>query len=596
MNWNTGVIIICILLTFFVVRKEYIRLNKARLYQRIIAVIVVVAAMACIALPLTYQADIAKQDNSGAVLLTEGLNTDSLSRYSAEKLFTLNNDIKKTIHKAVLLNNVDDLVNDFKISRLRILGNGLNAEDLQQLNHLPVIFNFNRVPVYDGITAISWNEKLKIGEELNIQGSFKNSSAKKIKLILKGLSTGLDSISIGTDTLSSFNLSTIPKSVGNNIYSLLAIAGTDTIERETIPVQIEPVKPLKVLILTASPDFEIRFLKNWLAEKGYSIAVRSAISKEKFNREFINMQQFSLDHLSASWLGQFDVLIGDLAVLKTFNGADAAVLQQAVTQKGLGVVIRADSTQRSNSWLQRDFPSDRLAGKDPLPVSLVLQGKIVKSAKLNVGLVYINNQNNTQSLVSDEHGHVLAGSTLAGAGKLVFTPLNNTFSWVLNGNKNDYANLWSLLIAKAARVVPVAEHWSVLSAIPSLSNPVQLQLETATNPSSIKIGEANIAPLQNSFMPFEWRVSYRPQVSGWQSVKQANGLLNWFYIYKDNDWKNIRTLKKLADTKAYIVKNAISLNVTKQIHEKITIAVSKIYFYVLLLIAFVYLWVEAKFL
>jgi hypothetical protein len=596
MNWNTGVIIICILLAFFVVWKEYARFNKARLLQRIIAVVAVAAAMACIALPLTYQADIAKQNNNEAVLLTEGFNTDSLNRYSAEKLFTLNKDIKKTIHKAVLLNNVDDLVNDFKISRLRILGNGLNAEDLQQLNHLPVIFNFNQTPVYDGITAINWNEKIKIGEELNIQGRFKNSSAKKIKLILKGLSTGLDSISIGTGELTTFNLGTIPKSTGNNIYSLLAIAGTDTIERETIPVQIEPVKPLKVLILTASPDFETRFLKNWLSEKGYSIAVRSAISKDKFNKEFINMEQFSLDHLSASLLGQFDVLVGDLAVLKTLNGADAAVLQQAVTQKGLGVVVRADSTQRSNSWLQRDFPSDRLAGKDSLPVSLILQGKTGKSAKLNVGLVYINSQNNTQSLVSDEHGHILAGSTLAGAGKLVFTPLNNTFSWVLNGNKNDYANLWSLLITKAVRATQVTEHWSVLTAIPSLSNPVQLQLETATNPSSIKIGEADIAPLQNSLMPFEWHVTYRPQAPGWQSIKQANGLLNWFYIYKDDNWKIIRTLKTLADTKAYITKNAISANVTKQIHEKVTIAVSKIYFYVLLLIAFVYLWVEAKFL
>ena len=596
MNWNTGVIIICILLAFFVVWKEYARPNKARLLQLIIAVVAVVVAMAFIALPITYQADIAKQNNNEAVFLTEGFNTDSLNRYNAEKLFTLNRDIKKTLHKAVLLNNVDDLVSDFKISRLRILGNGLNAEDLQQLNHLPVIFNFNQTSVYDGITAISWNEKLKIGEELNIHGSFKNSSAKKIKLVLKGLSTGLDSISIGTDTLTTFNLGTKPKNAGNNIYSLLAIAGSDTIERETIPIQIEPVKPLKVLILTASPDFETRFLKNWLSEKGYSIAVRSAISKDKFNKEFINMGQFSLDDLSASLLGQFDVLIGDLAVLKTLNGADASILQQAVTQKGLGVVVRADSTQRSNLWLQRDFPSDRLAGKDPLPVSLILQGKTGKSAKLNVGLVYINNQNNTQSLVSDEHGHILAGSTLAGAGKLVFTPLNNTFSWVLNGNKNDYANLWSLLITKAARATQVAEHWSVLSAIPTLSSPVQLQLETATNPSSIKIGEADIAPLQNSLMPFEWHITYRPQAAGWQSIKQANGLLNWFYIYKDDDWKIIRTLRKLADMKAYIAKNAISVNVTKQIHEKVTIAVSKIYFYVLLLIAFVYLWVEAKFL
>jgi hypothetical protein len=233
--------------------------------------------------------------------------------------------------------------------------------------------------------------------------------------------------------------------------------------------------------------------------------------------------------------------------------------------------------------------------KDPAPVSLNIQGKTGNTAKLNAGMVYLANQANTQSLISDEHGHVLAANALAGAGKLVFTPLNNTFSWILGGDKADYSSLWSLLITKAARKVATLESWTIKSVIPTLSNPVELQLESAVAPPLIQIDSTVISPIQNSKLPFQWTVNYWPKTVGWQSVKQNNGALNWFYVYSYDDWKNIRALKKQADTKAYVANNAINSNVTKQIHEKATIAVSKIYFYVLLLMACAFLWLEARF-
>jgi len=593
MNWNAIVIIICILIAAFAVWKEYVRANQSRLVLRLLATITAITALACIALPLTYQVDVNRQDKRDALLLTEGFSADSVSRYNTEKIFTLDSAISKKSPKAVLIYDLADLKSDSTITQIRILGDGLDKEDLQRLDHLPVIFY--PAALKQGITAVSWNEHLKAGDEINVAGTYKNSLPQKIKLVLKGLSTGLDSVIIPPGEAVPFNLRSTPKNPGKNVYKLLVITGTDTLENQNVPVQIELAKPLNVLMLTASPDFESRFLKNWLSGSGFAVAARSAISKDKFNKEFINLDQFPLDHLSASVFGKFDVLIADLSVLKTLNGAEAAALQQEVTQKGLGIVIRADSSLRSNSWLQRDFPADRLAVKDPAPVSLNIQGKTGNTAKLNAGMVYLANQANAQPLVNDEHGHVLAANALAGAGKLVFTPLNNTFSWILGGDKADYSALWSLLIAKATRKVATPESWTVKSAIPTVSNRVELQLESAVAPSGIQIDSAIISPIQNSKLPFQWVVNYWPQAVGWQSVKQSNGTLNWFYVYSYDDWKTIRMLKKQADTKAYIANNVINSNVTKQIHEKATIAVSKIYFYVLLLMACAFLWLEAKF-
>jgi hypothetical protein len=594
MNWNYLIIVICILLAVYAGWKEYVRQSKSRLVFRIIAVVVAVVSLACLALPITYQTNVQKTGKNEVVLVTKGFNIDSLRHYNGQKLFVLDQKMHEKVPKATFLHHLNALFADSNITQLRILGDGLDREDLEQLNHLPVIFYPQKIK--DGITVISWNEKIKTGDELHIQGRFKNASSKKVKLVLKGLSTNLDSAIVGPATIAEFHLTTIPKNQGKYVYSLMVMNGADTLANEPFPVQIEPVKPLKVLMLTASPDFESRFLKNWLSAKGYAVAIRSAISKDKYNKEFINLEQFPLDHISALVLSKFDILIGDLAVLKSLNGQEAAALQQEAAQKGLGIIVQSDSTLRSTSWLQRDFPSDRLAVKNPAPVSLILQGKTGSHAKLKVGSVYIGHQNGTQPLVSDEHGHLLVSSTLVGAGKIVFTPLNNTFSWMLGGNEHDYSALWSLLISKAARKVPVTESWNVLSDLPSVSNPVQLQLESAVVPSVIKIESAITSPQQNNRIPFEWKTTYWPHGTGWQTVKQNNGVPSSWYVYKNDDWESIHTLKKQADTKAYIAKNAIVDNVTKQIHEKVTIAVSKVYFYGLLLIACVFLWVEAKFL
>jgi hypothetical protein len=40
---------------------------------------------------------------------------------------------------------------------------------------------------------------------------------------------------------------------------------------------------------------------------------------------------------------------------------------------------------------------------------------------------------------------------MGGSGKIGFTPLNNTFSWMLGGNKQDYTALWSAIISTRQR-------------------------------------------------------------------------------------------------------------------------------------------------
>lgn len=588
MNWTWLVLIICCLLAVFAAWKEYQRPGKSNLALRIVASLIAITAIACIAIPLTYTRDITDADEHSALLLTPGFTKDSLGNYKNSKIFTANKAIANAYPKAKLI-RLDELkVDSPAITKLHVFGFGLNEAELKELDHLPV--SFHPSSAAEGFSSIGWNQELRTGEALSIQGEYKNDHSRPVKLVLKGLSTPMDTVTIGAKKTSGFELNTVPKNEGRAVYHLLAIAGADTLSNEPLPIEISPIKSLKVLILSASPDFETRFLKNWLSENGFSVAVRSVISKNKFSSEYVNMQPVNVDHLNNTLLDKFDVVIGDLSVLKP----EGALLKQQVAEKGLGVIIRADSSSKAASWLQNDFPVEKLNVKNAPSGSLIINGKKDKTSALKIDPKYIRLQPGTQPLVSDEQRHVLVNTSLVGAGRLAFTTVNNTYNWMLDGNKDDYAAFWSLLISKVARKVPVTENWSVGSSFPVADEPVQLKLETSAVPGNVVAENSVIASSQNPFIPFEWGNTFWPEAAGWQSVKQNNGHLAWWYVYDKNDWSSVKASEKIRATTQYAETFAANASVTKAIQKKTQIEVPKIYFYLLLLAACTFLWIEAK--
>ncbi|WP_345955046.1 hypothetical protein [Mucilaginibacter sp. PAMB04168] len=593
MNWIISVSIICIVLALVFSWQEYRRTDRRRLFWRLLAVWLAVAALGCIALPVTYNGTTqTAAQTTNAVLLTDGFNTDDIN--SSDSVFTTDASIKKRYKKSILLGSLEELRNHKPaFTGVRILGYGLTANELELLSDLPIGYRPPKRPT--GLQSISWPATLKTGESLLVQGSFQNNEEKPVKFLFKGLNTVLDSIILPATKTTSFQLSTLPKPTGRVVYQLLALAGNDTLAAEDLPVQIEPTRPLKVLMLNAAPNFETRFLKNWLGENGYAVASRSVISKDKISEEYTNLDKLNLQKLSAGVLDRFDVVLGDLSALKSLTAAEGALLKQQVTQKGLGVIVRADSSDKAASWLQRDFPVTTVAVKEQPLVQLILQGQARKTAKLGIDAAYINYHNNTQSLATDAQRHELAGIALAGAGKVIFTTLNHTYSWLLAGNKTDYAALWSLLISKSARKLPPLQNWHIASALPSENEQVRLVLQSPVSPQDVIINGQKIAPEQSAAIPYEWNFSYWPHKTGWQVANSGNGPSFWWYNYAKTGWRSLKQLKRIAETSTFAAVQQKKMAVTKQIQQKIKIEVPKLIFYLLLLASCTFLWVERKF-
>jgi hypothetical protein len=590
MSWNSVVIIICVLLAAFAIYREYSRENKVHLIWRIIAGLVTVISLACIALPLTYTTEPKQTTTNGKTLLTAGFDADSLN--NTDSIFTLDKTINQQYPKAKLLYNAQQLFNDSAhIAPINVFGYGLDEDELNHLSGRPFVFHPSVIP--DGFTAANWTETVKAGQQFTIQGVYKNSSPKAYQMVLKGLNTTLDSVTVPAKLALPFTLTTTPKNSGRVVYSLMVLNGKDTISHEQIPVTIEKTQPLKVLTLSSSPDFESKFLRNWLGANGYGVASRSIITKGKFGQEYFNIDKPDLTHITTALLSEFDVVIGDLSELKNLSPAESSALQQEVAQKGLGLIVRADSSNKKASWVQGGFPITYLAGKQAAPSSLSLQGK-GKTGKLTIDPVYISPQNNTQPLITNQYNQTLAGITLNGAGKVVVSTINNTYSWMLAGNKNDYTALWSLLIDKATRKLPSAENWAVTTSLPAINKSATLVSESALLSGDIQINKTNAYPAQNPAMPFQQLVAYWPAAYGWQQAAKPNSKPYWWYVWESNEWLSLKAAKRVALTSQYVKANMANTAVTKQIQQKTHAAVPKIYFYILFLMAATFLWAESK--
>jgi hypothetical protein len=100
-----------------------------------------------------------------------------------------------------------------------------------------------------------------------------------------------------------------------------------------------------------------------------------------------------------------------------------------------------------------------------------------------------------------------------------------------------------------------------------------------------------IAPAQNPDVPFEWEVAYRPQSAGWQNLKQGDKFTG---MPMPQRLENPAICRKTVGHKKYAERTQTCQIVTKQIQQKVWIAVPKIYFYILLLAACTFLWIETK--
>lgn len=601
-NWNYIVIGLSVLLLFFLLWKEITRKNKARLLWRLAATVFAVSSLAGIALPIFFNHTKTAAITNKAVLLTDGFNSDSVNKFLSANpdnmpVITFEKNVTAAQkYNAAYVADVSFLSQQYQdIHTFHVFGYGFDEDELDNLKNASLIFH--PAALSSGITSIHWSQKIKTGEKLFVQGSFCNSSTSKAKILLSEFNSTIDSMNISHGKNEKFQLTTVPKHSGRAIYSIAVVTGNDTIEKEALPVEVEQGEPLKVLMLASSPDFENKFLKNHLSQNGYKVVVRTAISKNKYLKEYLNTASLSLDRINSSLLDKFDIIIADATELAAIPKSELAAIETQVAQKSIGLIIKADSAFSGSSFYSDKFQLKIAAGDSGQQVNLYLLDSAGKMPATTIGNhVFIQNQTTTQPIVFDKQNRIYVNSSLYGSGKIVLTTLTNTYNWALSGNQNEYDRFWTELLNKAAPKSATDESWSISPALPQINKPAQLQVQI--NNTGILQGQVNGNPVYlraNYDLPYQWTGTYYPVKQGWQTGIQLNGNSFFWYAYNKNDWQNIFASEKIKAAKQYISKK---LNKTKsggKIFKTIDSQIEKGFFFLIFLLSCGFLWLEDKF-
>lgn len=265
------------------------RPNKKRLVWRIICTLLAVTSLALLALKPQLRQNISHQET---ILLTEGASQDSLknllgSYQNPPAIFALDSIVLKifSAQKVQLLPDLNFLKRNYpQITDIHLLGAGLPKFELELLDSLQIIPHLTLS--LKGLASVSWKEKINIGEPMKIQGSLQNTTNQTAKVILLGFGQKLDSIQIIPKDTLDFQLQTLPKATGRYVYQLQVFSGTNLVQEEKIPVEIDTISPLRILLLESFPSFEAKFLKNWLAQGKIQLSYGQALAEINTTRSF----------------------------------------------------------------------------------------------------------------------------------------------------------------------------------------------------------------------------------------------------------------------------------------------------------------------
>jgi len=561
-----------------------------------VATTIAVISLACLVLSLSIRKQQTTNNSITVLLLTEGFNADSVKKFinknAGTKIFATGKSIKA--FNATYITDVTALQTLTNAKQLHIFGYGLGDNELALLENTQIIFHPSAI--VNTITSINWTQYIASGEKLVVQGNYNNAASSPAKIVLTGFDTNLDSVTINPKQTSHFQLTAAPKHIGKAVYSISVLTGKDTLQKEPVPVEVKTIQPISILLLASSPDFENKFLKNWLAQNEYRIAVRTSISKSKYDIQYLNTSPVSLSRITSSLLEKTDVVIADVSELAALPASDIATIRSYVENKGMGLIAKADNTENTSAFYSKFFPLAEIRDSIRHRVKLNLQDTGISSFLKLEQPVYIRPIAGTQSLIRDQQMRIVTNSKMYGLGKIILTTIPNTFNWLLSGNNNDYTSYWSLLLKNSAKKTPLQEVWNIQPYVPVINEAVHVKLQTGnTGIPHVQTGKDVIYMKQHPNLYYEWEGTYWPAKTGWHSLINGENSTNWWYVYDNTNWKGVRASAKINATRKYAASQQDTSIIPSLQNNKATKVIPKIYFFIIFVVFAGFLWFEKKY-
>ncbi|WP_210489621.1 hypothetical protein [Rufibacter aurantiacus] len=515
------------------------RPDRRRLLWRLQATWGVVACLVLFLAP----PKITRTDNaSEAILLTEGYHADTLN--VLQKRLRPKPQVYAFGVAGEKARQVTDLASFRRqhpsVKTLHVLGYGLPAEELAMLDSLRLVSHLSNLPA--GVLTASRPQEITLGDAVSVQGRFHGSAEKKLTLYLQAAGKSRDSVEIRKGADQIFSLRFTPKTAGQFVYTLRWKDEVDSLHQENLPVVVKVPRQLNVLLLSSAPSFEGKFLKNALAQRGHSVAIRNQVSQGIYSTEWVNLPAQNLNRLTPALLKKFDVVLLDDLTLQRLGVQEKQTLQQAVRQQGLGVLtaISQKSPKPMAFFTEGVF---RLISEKPARSGAVRWPQQTSAqAVLPLSNIVLQPKEGQQPLAWEQNPtQALVVRSRKGLGQVGISLLPETFPLALEGKETLYQQYWASVLTALAK--PEEENTFHITSgwlTPQVHHPITFSFSSASLKfrslqdslsSSIAFYAQTSTLIPDLQLGQKW-----PQNTGWHRVQLSEGS-RFLYVYPENAWK-----------------------------------------------------------
>jgi hypothetical protein len=480
------------------------------------------------------------------------------------------------------------------LRQLHVLGRGLPTADLAALGNVPL--QPHASPAFEGFRSAKWNPQLRLGQALVVEGTVAAGSAPAW-VSLRAAGIGRDSVRLTKS--GAFRLRYLPKAAGLQLPELMLRQAGRVVATEPVPVEVTTTALPPVLLLTAVPSFEFKFLKNNLAAQGRAVGLRSTVSKGLVQTEFLNQPAQPLDHLTPALLSRYAVVVADAATLAALPPSESQTLREATRAGRLGLVVLADVAPLPAAAPARaDFSvlAQPTTGPSANPQLLTWPGA---PAGLRATLpAHLRPTATLKPLVSGPNAALVAASRRYGLGTVVVSVVPATFRWALQGQEVAYGSFWSQLLVAATPPPALAATWQLASRWPRPQYPLSLRLNGSQPPATalptvrpLPGGAAvQLALAQDTRLP-EWSTAqYWPRVAGWHQVQGPGRTAYNFFVFDSAAWRGPELADRQQALAQRMAAGKLSGGTTSSVQQPWPAA----WFFGLFLLAAGFLWLEEK--
>jgi len=323
--------------------------------------------------------------------------------------------------------------------RLVVVGDGLSARDREAVRGLNLSFE-GGLPL-TGIVSLELPEAIHAGRTWTLRGSTAGVADARVELRDRGGAV-VATAAVGKD--GTFALNATAKVEGQARHALRLLSGDGSLVEELpLVANVRGGDRMRVTILAASPDAELKYLRRWLTDSGHAVSSRIGLSRGIEQRQ---------DDAAATpaRLAEADLLLTDERAWGMFSASEKSAITDAVDQ-GMGVMLRVTGAlppQVSADWAKLGIVMQatdqaravQLAGApaDSDAISLTRWPMQIDAAQ-------------SAALKSAADGRDLGRWQVQGHGRVGVWLLTDSYRLVLRGEAPQFESLWADVLATVAR-------------------------------------------------------------------------------------------------------------------------------------------------